>query len=466
MSHRLRRLALSPFVIMPVVGLVAVGAWFQLRPDDDAATDEAATAPTEQIVAASLGTMEQTVTAEGTVAAAETEELSFSSSGRVTSVEVVAGDEVRAGDVLAAIDAAELEAAVAEAESSVADAEASYDELLDTDDVSDAQLAASESSLEVARDQLDAAEEARDGAQLVATMDGTVASVDITVGEELVSGTGGTGTTGSESGSGLSAADLGSGGAALPGAQTDSGSTETAAHIELVSTDLYEVELTFDDTDIANLEVGQVAGISVATGSSSGFPGGGAFPGGGVFPGGGAFPGGGGATPDGGDGTEEEGTEEEPTGPSVSEEPDAEGLLTEVGTVADASSGVASYPVTVVFSDDGGELIPGTTASVEIAYAETGEVVQVPSRAVTTEGGTSTVTVDLDGEAGGDTEERTVTTGMTSGSMTEIAEGLEAGEHVVMSLGGGAGAGGGGFTPPEGFELPQGGAGPEGNGGS
>lgn len=103
--------------------------------------------------------------------------------------------------------------------------------------------------------------------------------------------------------------------------------------------------------------------------------------------------------------------------------------MTEVGAVADASSGVASYPVDVVFYDDSGGFVVGTTVSVAISYAEVADAVQVPARAVTTTDGSSTVTVRTDG---GD-EERTVTTGLTADGMVQIIDGLSAGEQVVIA---------------------------------
>ena len=47
--------------------------------------------------------------------------------------------------------------------------------------------------------------------------------------------------------------------------------------------------------------------------------------------------------------------------------------------MADASSGVASYPVTVAFSDTSGDYNAGATVSVDITYAEVDDAVQVPS---------------------------------------------------------------------------------------
>ena len=67
--------------------------------------------------------MSTTVSAEGTVEAAQTDDLSFTASGTVTAVNVKAGDTVTAGQVLATVDSAELQSAVTSAESNLASAE-------------------------------------------------------------------------------------------------------------------------------------------------------------------------------------------------------------------------------------------------------------------------------------------------------------------------------------------------------
>ena len=453
----------KPWVVMPLVALLALGGWFAFRPDDGASADQ--TTATEQTVEATVGTMARTVSADGTLAAAETEDLSFGSAGTVTAVNVKAGDQVEAGDVLAEIDSAELEAAVSSAEATVADAEAQLADDQDAD-ASDEQIAADESSLTSANDQLDAANEALEGAKLVATIDGTVASVDVSVGEELTSGgTGGTDQTGSSSGSGNSNGNLPSSGGTQPGGGTDD--TSSSADISLTSTGTFTVDLGFDSTDIADIEVGQVATIDLSSSSSSsGFPGGGSFPGGGAFPSGGFSRAG--TVDDSADADDaSDGGDTQTTTPALTQtESGVKGLVTEVGTVADASSGVASYPVTVMFSDDSGEFNVGATVTVDITYEEVEDAVQVPSFAVSTgTDGTSTVEVKTDGG----TETRTVTTGLTSGSMVQITEGLDAGETVVIDLpgrdagagneddSGSEGTGGGGGFPGGGF--PGGGTG-------
>ena len=105
------------------------------------------------------------------------------------------------------------------------------------------------------------------------------------------------------------------------------------------------------------------------------------------------------------------------------------------------------YPVTVAFTDRRGDYNVGATVTVDITYAQVEDVVQVPSFAVTTTNGTSTVTVSTDD---GKKETRTVTTGLTSGGMVEITSGLEAGEQVVIDVRPGDGAGGGGSGRPPG----------------
>lgn len=441
MSRSVRQRLRSPWVAMPIVAVLALGGYAFLRPDD--ATSPTTDQANEQVVEASLGTVAETVTAEGTVAAAETDELSFTSAGTVTAVNVSAGDTVTAGQVLATLDATELAADLADAEAALAEAEAA---LADDEDAraSDAQIEADEASVTAAEDRVAEATEALDGAELTADIDGTVASVDLTVGEELGdSGASGTTPTGSDSGSGLSSGNLGDGSTGLPN-QTATDQTDSGAQITVVSAGRYEVELAVDDTDIESITAGQEATISLSTSTSGGFPGGGVLPGGGAFPGGGGFPGGG-QLPDAGGNADD--SESGDTGPTIDPTTaSVTGTVTEVGEVADASSGVASYSVVVTFEDTSGDYNAGATVSVDITIAEQEDVVQVAAFAVTTaEDGTNTVTVRTDD---GD-EEREVTTGLQVGNMIAITSGLEAGEQVVVSLpdfGGGGGPGGGG--PP------------------
>ena len=418
---RLRRLAKQPFVVLPLAAALVLAGWVFLRAGDTTDSDVAAG---NQVIEATLASASETLSAEGTIAYAESADLAFTASGTVTAVHVEAGQAVAAGDVLAEIDAPELEADVAAAETDVAEAEARL-----ADDVasgaSDAQVAADESSLAIAQDRLADAEEALAGTRLVAPFDGAVSTVDLVAGEEL--GDGGTSATslsGSGTGSGQSSSTLGADQTA-----TGAGAGSTAStHIQVVSDGRFVVEVGFGDTEVTNVSVGQTATISLSSSTSGAGPG--VFPGG--FGGGGFALGGDAATIDrGGD---------EPASGVIDDVAPATGEVTELSSIADASSGVARYPATVAFTDDSGDYHAGATVLVELTYGDTTEVVQVPVFAVSTDGDESTVTVRTD--AGDET--RVVTTGDTTGTMITITEGLAAGEQVVVAIPGVGGAGGAG----------------------
>jgi macrolide-specific efflux system membrane fusion protein len=413
-----RALATRPWVVMPLVVVIALGGWWGWK--TFAGSSSAAAGFGSQVVEVTEGTMDQVVTSEGTVAVADQQDASFTSSGTVTAVNVTAGQTVTAGQVLATIDSAALTSDVASAESALAKAQAQLSD--DTSSgASSAQLAADRTSITSAEDQLSAAQEALAGAQLVAELDGTVASVDLTVGEQLgSSGSGGTTMTGSESGSGASGSSLGTdSSSSTPGGATgDSGSTDSStssAQIVVVSTSSYVVELSLDATEVAEVADGQPATITLVSSTSSSSSGlMGAFPGGG-FPGAGA---------------QQQADSSGDTGSrQIAGTSAATGTVTSVSSVADASSGVAEYAVTVSFTDTSGSYNAGASVSVAITYAQTGETLSVPSRAVTTADGVSTVQVST----GDGTTSRTVTTGVTVDGMVQITDGLSAGESVVIS---------------------------------
>lgn len=83
--------------------------------------------PHYRTVAATQGDVEQTLVGSGLVDAARRSDLSFGTDGTVASVKVAQGDAVKAGQVLATLDTAELDAAVIEARASLAQAIARLD---------------------------------------------------------------------------------------------------------------------------------------------------------------------------------------------------------------------------------------------------------------------------------------------------------------------------------------------------
>ena len=194
-----------PVVIVPLVVVVAGAAiWLGVRSGSSSAATAATS--TQQLFTVSPTTLSQTVSESGTVAAADTEDLSFAVSGTVETVAVKAGQSVKKGQVLATIGSAALLSDVASAQATLASAQATL-----SDDESagasaaqitndNAQLATTFASLVSAQDDLS-------GATLTSPIAGTVATVDLTVGEVLgSSGATGTNLSGTGTGSGRNAA--------------------------------------------------------------------------------------------------------------------------------------------------------------------------------------------------------------------------------------------------------------------
>jgi multidrug efflux pump subunit AcrA (membrane-fusion protein) len=461
----------KPYVLVPALVVVAVVVGLGMGALGDGGT---VSSPTSQVATATRGSMSETVGAEGTVAAAQTNDLSFSSSGTVTAVDVKAGDEVKAGQVLATIDSATLGADVAAAQSSLAQAQAQLGD--DQSSGASAQrVAADEASLAAANDQLTSAQSALNGASLVATFDGVVSQVNVTAGEQLASGgTGGTSATGSGTGSGSSSASNGSqsnggngsnsgngGNGRTPGSTGSSSSSNSSSSnsssssqpdVQVVSKDSYVVQLPVASADVDSVKVGQAATLTVtASSSSGGFAGGGRFPTG-LFPGAGGSNGqrGNGGNGQGGNrqgangqgSTAQRGSGQGGSG-AASSTASATGKVTDVAQVATATSGVAQYPVTIAFTAGSHQIFVGSTVTGAIETSTRNNVLQVPARAVTTTNGASTVKVRQDGR----TQTRTVKTGLTANGMVEITDGLKEGDQVVIDLPAAFGGSGGGTAP-------------------
>lgn len=174
------------------VVLAGAGAWFRLADGSDGNTTQRITATV------SRDTYKDTVSATGTIAPKREEDLSFSSTGTVTAVEVAVGDRVQKGDVLARIDDTTL---VAQRDAAEAQVTAAETQLSEDAGASSAQRSSDEAQLASARNQLDAAQQAVDDATLRAPFSGQVSAVGYEVGDQ----TGGTGQDGSSDGGGSAA---------------------------------------------------------------------------------------------------------------------------------------------------------------------------------------------------------------------------------------------------------------------
>lgn len=249
---------------------------------------------------------------------------------------------------------------------------------------------------------------------LRAPISGTIASVSGSVGE-TVSGeaSAATGASSSESGGG-GIGGLGAVGASSSGGSSESGSS--SAFIVLSQLGRLKMEVSFSESDIGKVKVGQPATVSVSS---------------------------------------MEGTE-------------LAGRVTKVDVLPSegSSSGVVEYPATITLTQSAKGVRAGMSASAEVLVEQVGNALAVTSEAITSGPGGGSVTVLEDGKEA----QRSVTTRLKGDETTEVLSGLEAGETVVLpeitAAAGGEGApsgfgeGGGGF--PGGGSLPSfgGGGGP------
>jgi multidrug efflux pump subunit AcrA (membrane-fusion protein) len=439
-----------PVVIVPAAIVIIGGAvFFGLRAGKSNAANAQASATSERLYTVELTTMQQTVSASGTIEPADTEDLSFTSAGTVTAVNVKAGQKVKKGAVVATIDSAALQSALQQANATYQSAQAQL-----TDDesagASSAQIASDEAGVAAQKANVAAAYADLLGASLTSPIYGTVATVDLTVGESLSStGSSGTDITGTGNGSGRSPSSGSNSNGAGGNSNNGSGNSSTA-QIEVVSNS-FVVNLSVDTATVGKVKVGQTATVTPTT-SSGTSRGNGAF----------GFPGGGFALGNFGGGANNNTNGNSQTNTAVGAS--ATGTVTSVGTVASSSSGVATFPVVITIDGIPDAFHAGASASASIVYSQKPNVLAVPVSAVTQSGGASYVTVSTNGK----TSKRTVTTGTTANGQIEITSGVEAGDQVVVTVpnftrngtrNGNGTTGGGQFQFPGGGRFPAGGGG-------
>lgn len=204
-------------LVLAGVVVVAAGggaAWWFLRPA------EATAAPV--VVPVTVGAQRQTVSAAGTVAPAERADLSFVVTGEVTEVLVKEGDTVTDGQALARVDDTLLQAQLTAAQAQL---DAAEDQAADSED------AAAEASVVSAESDVAAAQEAVEQATLTAPMAGTVAAMDLAVGDRV-------------------------------GSAQQSGEDNAQAQITVVSSGTFVVEANVSAADAARVKAGLAVEIS------------------------------------------------------------------------------------------------------------------------------------------------------------------------------------------------------------
>lgn len=268
-------------------------------------------------------------------------------------------------------------------------------------------VATAEAKLRQARLSVKSARQEVRETALRAPISGTVASVSGAVGETVSGeGSGATGGSGGESSSGGGIDGLGAVGGSS--SSSSSGSGSSSAFIVLSQLGRLKMEVSFSESDIGKVKVGQPATVAVSS---------------------------------------MEGTE-------------LAGRVTKVGVLPSegSSSGVVEYPATITLTQSAKGVRAGMSASAEVIVEQVANALSVTSEAISSGPGGGSVTV----LEGGKEIQRSVTTGLKGDETTQVLSGLKAGETVVLpeitAAAGGEGAPsgfgeGGGF--PGGGSLPS-----------
>ena len=236
-------------IVAVVTTLVVAGAgtWAATRSSSSAVV-------TPTLVSATTSTIRQSVSASGTIQPAHRADLSFAVSGTVTSLPVAAGDTVKGNAVLATVDSATLQSAVTSAQANVT---STQDQLTTQQDAgsSAVQIASTQAQLTEAQGKLADAQTALAAASMTSPIAGTVAQVNIAVGDKV----GGTASASSPSASGGSGSSSSSASAA---------SSSSTAQIVVISTTSWVVEASVASADLSSLKKGLQAEIT-PTGSAA-----------------------------------------------------------------------------------------------------------------------------------------------------------------------------------------------------
>ncbi len=333
---------------------------------------------------ASLQTMDKTVTGTGPLAPAVKDDVNFASSGTVTAVDVAAGSTVTAGQTLATLDTLTENANFLSAKAALATAVAQLSNSQTSSDGSSAaaaKIAANQAGVSVAQAAVDAAQVAYNGTTLTSPIAGLVTAVNLSVGQVLSNGTPSS-SMGSTSGSGGAGSSGGVGGSSAASSST---STTSTAQFTVVGTQAWQVTVSVGATDLKNIAVNNQVQLSTTENTS-------------FF-----------------------------------------GTVSSIGLLPTTTTGAAMYPVVVTVTGSPTNLYDGVTVTAAIVYQRRTNVLTVPSAAVTTANGTSTVNKIVNGK----TVKTTVTVGEIVGNLTEITKGVASGDQVSVPTFNPAGTGNG-----------------------
>ncbi|WP_037366256.1 efflux RND transporter periplasmic adaptor subunit [Amycolatopsis orientalis] len=361
-------------VLVVLLGGAAFGIYQAFSPASSTAQAQTRTTPVRR------ANVSQTVSAAGTIASTYTGVANFTTSGKVTSIDVKVGDVVSAGQKLATIDSSQASKQLQVAKANLAVAE---DNLTNAEDNPPANQTAAQAqsnteSLQAKVDQaqldVDNAESALAATTLTAPGAGTVTAINGTVGQQTGSG----GNSSNSSAAASSSSGSGSGGqSGQQQSSSSSSSSSSSGFIDITDMGNLVVNTSVPEIDVSKVKTGQKATVTLN------------------------------ATPD------------QPLPATVSS----------IDLTPTTSSNVVSYGAKLTLTNPPSGLRPGQSASVVITVAEADGVLSVPAAAVRTNGTTNVVTVEQNGQP----VSRQVEVGVRGESTVEIKSGLNEGDSVVLT---------------------------------
>lgn len=221
-----------------VLGGAGVGTFLLLRGNQSSAA-----ATFSRTVQATKGTQTLSVSLDGTLSPQKESDVNFAVSGTVTKVAVKAGAAVKKGQKLATIDDSELQNAVDLAQANLTTAEANLTEVEDNDG-SSAAIRSAKAQVTSASAALTSAKQDLKDATLRSPIAGTVASVDVEVGDSVGSSSGGSGSSGSSS------------------STSGSSSSSSTAQFVIIATSKWKVEGSISASDLASVKAGQKVSVT------------------------------------------------------------------------------------------------------------------------------------------------------------------------------------------------------------
>jgi multidrug efflux pump subunit AcrA (membrane-fusion protein) len=233
-GRRARRWIITAIVLLLVILLVGGGVFAYLRLNSPPPVTF-----TQQAVAS--GNLSVTTSATGPILPSAEYDMSFSTSGQVSAIDVSVGERVKAGWVLATLNSVSLQDAVAQAQQAVNNAQAVYNDAVNNG-LAQSTLDQDNNALLTARQQLKAAQDNLNATRLIAPASATVAAINGVVGQ--AAGSGGSSSSSASSGS--------------------SSSTSSSSFITLVDVSTLKIVAQVNEADIAGVKVGQPASFTVA----------------------------------------------------------------------------------------------------------------------------------------------------------------------------------------------------------